>query len=118
MLLLASRLGLRASDIANLKFSNIDWDKNEIKLTQYMTGHPITLPLLNDVGNAIIDTSNMAALSLNLRRFLSPLALRMSRPTKGYCAPHYGKLFHNPGSKYMDVIMGRTLYATVLQAVF
>jgi site-specific recombinase XerD len=55
MLLLASRLGLRASDIANLQFSNIDWDKNEIKLTQYKTGHPITLPLLNDVGNAIID---------------------------------------------------------------
>jgi integrase len=55
MLLLASRLGLRASDIANLQFSNIDWDKNEIKLTQYKTGHPITLPLLNHVGNAIID---------------------------------------------------------------
>jgi site-specific recombinase XerD len=55
MLLLASRLGLRASDIANLKFSNIDWDKNEINLTQYKTGHPIILPLLNDVGNAIID---------------------------------------------------------------
>jgi site-specific recombinase XerD len=55
ILLLASRLGLRASDIANLKFSNIDWDKNEIKLSQYKTGHPITLPLLNDVGNAIID---------------------------------------------------------------
>lgn len=55
MLLLASRLGLRASDIANLKFSNIDWDKNEIKLTQYKTGHPIILPLLNDIGNAIID---------------------------------------------------------------
>lgn len=55
MLLLASRLGLRASDIANLQFSNIDWEKNEIKLTQYKTGHPITLPLLNDVGNAIID---------------------------------------------------------------
>jgi len=55
MLLLASRLGLRASDIANLKFSNIDWDKNEIKFTQYKTGNPVTLPLLNDVGNAIID---------------------------------------------------------------
>jgi len=55
MLLLASRLGLRASDIANLKFSNIDWDKNEIRFTQYKTGNPVTLPLLNDVGNAIID---------------------------------------------------------------
>jgi site-specific recombinase XerD len=55
ILLLASRLGLRASDIANLKFSNIDWGKNEISLTQYKTGSPIKLPLLCDVGNAIID---------------------------------------------------------------
>ncbi len=55
MLLLASRLGLRASDIANLQFSNIDWDKNTISLIQCKTGNPITLPLLSDVGNAIID---------------------------------------------------------------
>jgi site-specific recombinase XerD len=55
MLLLASRLGLRASDIANLKFSNIDWEKNEITLLQYKTGCPVLLPLLTDVGNAIVD---------------------------------------------------------------
>jgi len=55
MFLLASRLGLRASDIANLQFSNIDWEKNEINLVQYKTGNPLSLPLLTDVGNAIID---------------------------------------------------------------
>lgn len=55
MILLASRLGLRASDIAQLQFSNLDWERNEIRLTQYKTGSPITLPLLSDVGNAIID---------------------------------------------------------------
>jgi len=55
MLLLASRLGLRASDIANLKFNNLDWEQNEIHLTRYKTGNPVTLPLLSDVGNAIID---------------------------------------------------------------
>ncbi|MFA6580284.1 MAG: site-specific integrase [Paludibacter sp.] len=55
ILLLASRLGLRAADIANLQFSNIDWGKNEISLTQFKTGSPIKLPLLSDVGHAIID---------------------------------------------------------------
>ena len=55
MVLLASRLGLRASDIANLQFSNIDWDKNLITLTMQKTGKVIELPLLADVGNAIID---------------------------------------------------------------
>ncbi|MCL3854231.1 MULTISPECIES: site-specific integrase [Bacteroidales] len=55
MLLLATRLGLRGSDIANLRFFNIDWEKCIIKLIQYKTKESIELPLLADVGNAIID---------------------------------------------------------------
>lgn len=55
MLLLASRLGLRASNIAALKFPDIDWPKNEISIIQYKTKEAISLPLLTDVGNAIID---------------------------------------------------------------
>ena len=55
MLLLASRLGLRASDIARLQFSDVDWDKNLITLTMYKTKKVIELPLLADVGNALID---------------------------------------------------------------
>lgn len=52
---LASRLGLRSSDIALLKFSNIDWEQNIIRLKQDKTGKLIELPLLADVGNALID---------------------------------------------------------------
>jgi Site-specific recombinase XerD len=55
MVLLASRLGLRASDIAGLEFSNIDWDESMITLIMKKTKKQITLPLLADVGNAIID---------------------------------------------------------------
>ncbi len=55
MLLLASRLGLRASDICSLEFSNIDWDRNVIEIKQTKTGSYVALPLLEDVGNAIID---------------------------------------------------------------
>ena len=55
MLLLATRLGLRVSDIAGLQFSNLDWDKNIIHLAQYKTKRDIELPLLNDVGEAIIN---------------------------------------------------------------
>jgi len=55
MLLLATRLGLRASDVCNLEFSNLDWDKNIIRLTQYKTKRDLELPLLNDVGEAIIN---------------------------------------------------------------
>nr|NQU91540.1 tyrosine-type recombinase/integrase [Bacteroidota bacterium] len=55
MTLLASRLGLRASDIAHLTFSNIDWEKGTITLSQFKTGKIIELPLLVDLGEAIID---------------------------------------------------------------
>jgi site-specific recombinase XerD len=55
MTLLASRLGLRASDIAHLTFGNIDWENSTITLSQFKTGKEIELPLLVEVGEAIID---------------------------------------------------------------
>lgn len=55
MLLLATRLGLRSSDIAGLSFENLDWDRNIICLTQSKTKKVIELPLLTDVGEAIIN---------------------------------------------------------------
>ncbi len=55
MLLLAAKLGMRAGDICNLHFANIGWDKNEIVLIQEKTRVKITLPLLPEVGSAIID---------------------------------------------------------------
>ena len=55
ILLLASRLGLRAHDIANVKFSDIDWENNLITIITQKTGRKVELPLLADVGNAIIE---------------------------------------------------------------
>lgn len=55
MMLLATRLGLRVSDIAHLTFDNISWEKSRITLTQFKTGNEIELPLLANVGEAIID---------------------------------------------------------------
>jgi integrase len=55
MLLLATRLGLRSSDIAGLTFGNLDWGQNIICLTQSKTKKVIELPLLADVGEAIIN---------------------------------------------------------------
>lgn len=55
MFLLALKLGLRSSDIAGLKFENISWGANEFIFEQKKTGKSITLPILPEVGNAIID---------------------------------------------------------------
>lgn len=55
ILMLATYLGLRASDIAYLQFSNLHWNQNTIAFRQYKTGKDIILPLLPVVGNAILD---------------------------------------------------------------
>jgi len=55
IILLAARLGLRASDIASFRFENILWDKHCIELTQYKTNKKQELPLLAEVGNAMIE---------------------------------------------------------------
>jgi integrase len=55
MILLALRLGMRRSDIVGLKFSNINWQNDSITFIQQKTKVPVTLPLLTDVGNALVD---------------------------------------------------------------
>lgn len=55
ILLLASRLGLRASDICTLTFENIKWEENRIEIIQHKTGNMLTLPLTEEVGMTLID---------------------------------------------------------------
>lgn len=54
-LLLATRLGVRSSDIINLELKNIDFNNNQISFTQVKTGNPITLPIVNDLKEALLD---------------------------------------------------------------
>jgi len=55
ILLLAVRLGLRASDIRNLQFENISWPESRISFVQQKTKVSIALPLPSDVGEALVD---------------------------------------------------------------
>ena len=55
ILLLIARLGLRKSDITNLTFENLDWANSRISLVQTKTKTSLILPLLPDIGDAIID---------------------------------------------------------------
>jgi site-specific recombinase XerD len=55
ILLLACRLGLRAGDIRTLKLDNLRWEESTIEITQAKTGTPLSLPLTNEVGEALID---------------------------------------------------------------
>lgn len=55
IIMLSVTTGLRGIDIINLKLSDIDWRKGEIKITQKKTGNVVILPLLTSVGELIKD---------------------------------------------------------------
>jgi site-specific recombinase XerD len=55
MVLITARLGLRATDVCCLTFENIWWEQNLIVLNQQKTGERIELPLLSEIGEAVID---------------------------------------------------------------
>jgi integrase/recombinase XerD len=55
MILATARLGLRISDLRHLEGGDLDWRAKTISIVQHKTGLPLNLPLLDDVGWAIID---------------------------------------------------------------
>ena len=55
ILMLITRYGLRSADVKDLMLSNLRWDTNTIEIVQSKTKKPLQLPLMRDVGWAIID---------------------------------------------------------------
>jgi len=55
IILLVARLGLRSIDVKRLMFSHFNWNENYIEFPQSKTGRLVRLPILKDVGWAIID---------------------------------------------------------------
>ena len=55
IILLICRLGLRGVDVKGLRLADLDWSANRISVVQAKTGRRVQLPLLKDVGWAIID---------------------------------------------------------------
>jgi integrase/recombinase XerD len=55
MILATARVGLRISDLRQLELGDLDWRAKRITIVQHKTGRSLRLPLLDDVGWAIID---------------------------------------------------------------
>lgn len=55
MILATARLGLRICDLRQLEFGDLDWRAKTITIVQQKTARLLSLPLLDDVGWAIID---------------------------------------------------------------
>jgi site-specific recombinase XerD len=55
MILLVARLGLRTMDVKHLQIADLHWSEHRIEFVASKTGQVLSLPLLPDVGWAIID---------------------------------------------------------------
>jgi len=53
MILIGLRMGLRASDITKLRFTDISWEQKTISVQQQKTGKFLKLPMPVEVGNAL-----------------------------------------------------------------
>lgn len=93
LLLIAIRLGMRASDICNLTFNNFKWESNTIELIQGKTNTAIVMPLFNDVGEAVIDYIKYARPSVEENEVF----LRLSAPIERMKAP----TLHSIVTQYM-----------------
>ena len=52
---LVSFLGLRAADIVDLRFDEINWENNKISIIQQKTNQPLHLPLIDEVKFPLLD---------------------------------------------------------------
>lgn len=55
IILLACCLGIRCTDIKNLKMENFHWEEKKLVFVQSKTRTPLSLPLTQEVGWAVID---------------------------------------------------------------
>lgn len=55
ILLLVTKLGIRAGDIKSLELSDLNWQTKTIEVRQNKTKNTVTYPILKDIGWALID---------------------------------------------------------------
>ena len=52
---IAANLGLRTGDIVSLSIENFNWNQGTINITQQKTKEPLSLPISEQIGKAVID---------------------------------------------------------------
>jgi site-specific recombinase XerD len=121
MMVLAARLGLRSSDILGLAFSNIDWEGNTISLVTQKTGKMSILPLLNEVGDAIIDYLKVRPVSDSKEIFLRahPPFMRLTGSAFYYIVSSYihrAGIRIPPGKKHGPHSLRHSLSSIMLES--
>lgn len=96
ILLLAARIGMRVSDIIRLTLDEVKWEQKRIELIQSKTQQPLTVPLLDDIGWALIDYLKHARPISTYRqvflRLMPPYAPFVSNDNLHYIITRYRRM--------------------------
>ena len=92
IIIIASRLGLRVSDILNIKLKDIDWKNYKLKVLQPKTNNLNTLPLSREVGWAIIDYIKNSRPKCNNKYLFVKMRYPFDKMNKFY---NFNKYFEN-----------------------
>lgn len=94
---IAANLGLRTSDIIALSIDNFDWNRGCINLVQQKTGEPLTLPISEQIGKAVIDYWMNGRPKTNAAEVFVEHVLPYQKLTKGIIYHIFNKYYESSG---------------------
>jgi site-specific recombinase XerD len=80
IILCIARLGLRASEVVQLRLDDLDWDNATVKVRSRKTGRGALLPLIAEVGAALADYLQHARPATSARQVFVAHRLRTGEP--------------------------------------
>lgn len=94
---IAANLGLRTGDILSLTIENFDWNCGCINIIQQKTGEPLTLPLTEQIGRAVIDYWLNGRPSTIAREVFVQHTLPYQKLTSGLVYHMFNKYYESSG---------------------
>lgn len=94
---IAANLGLRTGDIIALSIDSFDWVHGCITLTQQKTGEPLTLPISEQIGKAVIDYWMNGRPKTNARELFVEHVLPYQKLTQGIIYHIFNKYYESSG---------------------
>lgn len=95
--------GLRASDIVNLKFNDINWETNKISINQIKNQQTLTLPLIDEVKFPLLDyIKNARNESIDKNYILTTLLAPYQKYKASALEGHITTLMNKAGIDYSN----------------
>lgn len=97
VMLIAANLGLRTGDILVLTIENFDWNQGCINIIQQKTSEPLTLPITEQIGRAVIDYWMNGRPSTVAQELFVEHTLPYQKLTKGIVYHMFNKYYESSG---------------------